>query len=185
MLFAVVTALLFTASHLHAATITFTFATNPGADGKLTYVTDPNGAQPAQDSFLATILSPQLGTGTVAVPNDFTNYITATGHSNLGTFTFANGTFSGSVDSVLNLMTGAAAITYHINSGTGAYLGAVGTLNESAQFTSFGTFSPNVPATAAILSGGGTLTLTPEPATAGMLALGVLGCACLRRQKQR
>ena len=170
-------------ARIQAATITVSYTTAPGFDGTLAYLSNPNGAQPAQDRFFANIVSPQYGNGTLSVPLDFTNYITATGHGDVAIFTFGSGTFSGSEDAVLNLGTGGAALTYHITSGTGAFSGALGTLTESAQFTSLGSWIPNVPATAAILSGGGNLTLTPEPGTLGALAIGLLGGALLRKRK--
>jgi hypothetical protein len=164
-------------ARLTAGPITINFVTAPGFDGKLTYITNPAGAQPAQDSFLASLVSPQYGTGTLSLPSDFINYGTATEHADVANFVFGAGTFSGSEDGLINFATGAVTLTYHITSGTGVFSGAVGTLTESAQFTSFGSFSPNVPATEAITSGGGTLTVTPavapEPGTVVIVALGL------------
>src|SRR6266700_3624198 len=70
------------AARLAAATITINYTTAPGADGTLTYIDNPATTNPAHDSFFANIVSPQFGNGTLSVPNDFTNYVTATGHAN-------------------------------------------------------------------------------------------------------
>jgi hypothetical protein len=54
--FAVVTAALLSvgsAARLYAGTTTIGYRTPPGADGTLTFLTDPNGPQPAADSLLA------------------------------------------------------------------------------------------------------------------------------------
>lgn len=175
-------ALISSAARLDAAAITFTFSSAPGDDGTLTYLSDPHGAQPAHDSFFGNIVSPQLGNGTLSVPSDFTNYITSTGHADFAIFTFANGTFFGSVDVALNLMTGTAMPTYHITDGTGAFAGVQGTVTETAQFTALGDFAQGIPARAAILSGGGTLTIVPEPGTIATLAIGLLACAIVHKR---
>ena len=171
------------AARLNAAAIAINFSTAPGADGTLTFLSDPNGAQPAHDSFFANIVSPQFGSGTLSVPSDFTNYITATGHADLAIFTFGAGTLSGSVDVILDLAKGAAMPTYHITSGTGVFAGATGTLTESAHFTSFGSYSQGIPATAAIDSGGGTVTVIPEPGTLIALGLGLAGGYLRKRSR--
>lgn len=182
--FAVVTALVLclgSVPALNAAPIAITYT----GTGTLTYVDNPATTNPARDIFNGTLVSPQFGNGTVNVPNDATNYATATGHANTGIFSFTAGTFSGAADSALNLMSGTAVITYTITSGTGAFSGAMGTIIEDAQFTSFGNFATNTPATVTITSATGSLTLTPEPATPFTLALGLLGCAYLRSVRPR
>lgn len=90
-----------------------------------------------------------------------------------------SGGFSGTEDAVINFMNGSMVLTYGNTSGTGAFAGTVGTITEFAHFTSLGSFSPNVPATAAITAANGTLSLTPEPGTVATLALGLLSCAYL------
>ena len=166
---------------LHAAIISINYVTASGADGTLTYIDNPAITNPARDAFNANIVSPQFGNGTLSVPNDFTNYVTGTGHANVSSFVFAAGTFTGTEDAVINFATGSVVVTYGITSGTGAFAGATGTITEAAHFTSLGSFSPNVPATAKIDSASGTLTTVPEPGTILSLALGLLGCGLVKK----
>jgi hypothetical protein len=112
-----------------------------------------------------------FGSGTLSVTGDVTDYATGTGSSgpDSAVFSFAAGTFSGSSASLLNFATGAETVTYTITDGTGAFAGYTGTVTEDAQFTSFGSFSPNIPANISITAASGTLTsessAAPEPST--------------------
>jgi len=171
----------FSAARLNAATITVDYT----GTGELTYITAPGGAA-SQDSFFASITDLIYGTGTLAVTGDVTDYFTGTGSSGPGSavFTFAGGTLTGSTASLLNLATGQATITYTITSGTGLFADSFGTVIESAQFTSFGSFDPNVPANVSILSATGTLA-TPEPSTAvTAFAGGIVVLFRMRRKRQ-
>jgi len=156
----------FAAVPLAASTISIDYT----GTGELTYITDPNSAA-SQDSFFATISDTIFGSGTLSVTGDVTDYLTATGSSgpDSAVFSFAAGTFSGSSVSLINLATGAETVTYTITDGTGAFAGYSGTVTEDAQFTSFGSFSPNIPANIAITAASGTLTsessAVPEPST--------------------
>ncbi len=173
------------AVRVQASTIMIDYSTVPGADGTLTYIDNPATTNPARDSFSADIVSPQYGDGTLFVPDDYTNYVTATGHGDVATFTFGSGAFSGSEDASIDFSNGTVVLTYTITSGTGGFADAMGTLTEYAQFTSLGDFSLGIPATAAITSAGGTLTVSPEPGTILTVTLGLLGAAYLRRRAAR
>jgi hypothetical protein len=178
---AVVVALSASSARLDASTININFT----GTGQLTFITAPGGAA-SQDSFSATLTDATFGSGTVNVSGDVTNYLTGTGASGPGSavFSFGAGTFSGSTASLLNLATGQATITYTITNGTGTFSGYSGKIIESAQFTSQGSFIPNVPANVSITGANGTL-VTPEPSTT---VTGLLGAAVLligMRRKRR
>jgi hypothetical protein len=160
------------------------FINSTGA-GQLTYITAPGGAA-SQDSFFANVIDVTYGAGTLAVSGDVTNYTTGAASSGPGTaiFSFAGGTFIGSSTSLINFATGAETVTYTISGGTGVFAGYSGTVTESAQFTSFGSFSPNVPANIGIIGASGTLAaVTPEPSTA-LTGLLVVWVAILARYKR-
>lgn len=173
----------FSADRLGATTITINYT----GTGQLTYITAPGGTA-SQDSFFANITDVTYGVGTLAVSGDVTNYTTGTASSGPGTaiFSFAGSTFTGSSASLINFATGQETVTYTITSGTGVFAGHSGTVTESAQFTSFGSFSPNVPANVAITGASGTLAaVTPEPSTAltGLLGGAVLLIGIWRRRR--
>jgi hypothetical protein len=167
----------FAAVPLAASTISISYT----GTGDFTYITAPGDAA-SQDSLSANITDAIFGSGTLSVTGDVTDYATGTGSSGADSavFSFAAGTFSGSSASLLNFATGAETVTYTITDGTGAFAGYTGTVTEDAQFTSFGSFSPNVPATISITSASGTLVTSessavPEPST----FVTVLLCAAL------
>lgn len=168
---------------LNAATISFTFATPAGMDATFSFLDNPATTEPYRGTFLATIVSPQLGTGILSVPSGLANNITGLGHSDYALFNFAQGSFTGTEDSTSNA-TGGAAVTYLITAGTGAFAGAKGTVLENAQFTSFGSYSPAVPGTVAF-TGSGTLTVSPEPGTVALLGLGLAGLAVIRARTRK
>lgn len=168
------------AARLDAGTITLNYT---GA-GQLTFITAPGGAA-SQDSFFATLTDLTYGNGTVNVSGDVTNYLTGTGSSGTDSavFSFSTGTFSGSTASLINFATGAATITYTITDGTGLFAGYSGKIVESAQFTSQGSFSPNVPANVAITGATGIL-VTPEPSTLAALLGGAALLMLLHSQRR-
>jgi hypothetical protein len=168
------------AARLDAGSITLNYT----GSGQLTYITAPGGAA-SQDSFFANLTDVTYGSGTVNVSGDVTDYLTGTGSSgpDSAVFSFGAGTFSGSTASLLNLATGAATITYTITDGTGLFAGYSGEIVESAQFTSFGSFSPNVPASVSITGASGTL-VTPEPSTLAALLGGATVLICLHAQRR-
>ena len=160
---------------------------NYSGTGQLTFITAPGGAA-SQDSFSATIADATLGNGTLQVIGDVTDYATGTGSSGPGSavFSFGMGTFSGSTASLLNLANGQDTITYTITNGTGAFAGYSGTVVESAQFTSQGSFSPNVPANVTITGATGTLVAgAPEPSTVLTGLLGGVALMAGTRLKRR
>jgi hypothetical protein len=165
------------AGRLDAGTITINYT----GMGQLTYLTAPGGAT-SQDSFSATLTDLTYGSGTVNVSGDVTDYITGTGSSgpDSAVFIFSAGTFTGSTASLINFGDGAATITYTITDGTGLFAGYSGQIVESAQFTSLGSFSSNVPANVAITGATGTLA-TPEPSTLAALLAGAILLIGLRR----
>ena len=165
-----------------ASTITINYS----GTGQLTYVTAP-GTSASQDSFAANIVDATYGAGTLIVSGDVTNYLTGTGSSpaNSAVITFTGGTLTGSTASLLNFANGAANITYTVTGGTGLFLGRSGTIFESAQFTSLGSFIPDVPANVSILLATGSL-VAPEPTTAaaGLFGGGAILLVEVRRRRR-
>ena len=169
---------------LAASTISISYT----GTGEFTYITAPGGAA-SQDSLSADITDAIFGIGTLSLTGDVTDYATGTGSSGADSavFSFAAGTFSGSSASLLNFATGAETVTYTITDGTGAFAGYSGTVTEAAQFTSFGSFSPNVPANISITGASGTLVASessaaPEPSTLVMVLFCTALVAGIRRK---
>jgi hypothetical protein len=169
------------APRLDAGPITINYT----GTGQLTYITAPGGAA-SQDSFSAMLTDLTYGNGTVNVSGDVTDYLTGTGSSgpDSAVFSFSAGTFSGSTVSLINFGNGAATITYTITDGTGLFAGYSGKIVENAQFTSLGSFSPNVPANVAITGASGTL-VTPEPSTILAALLGGAAIMILLHAQRR